>query len=600
MLKSRVLLPVLVVAVVMPVAARQNPPPREGSAAEASAKAGQRPVFRAGAHYVRVDAYPTKDGHIVEGLTKDDFEIFEDGKPQAIERAEYVTFDTWTPEGERTDPRTQQDAYDLLADPTWRAFVIVIDRAAYGMEGQYRLRAPLHQFIDRQLGPRDLFGLLTTENEWTDLVLGQKTTVANAVLDNREWYDPAAYDERYELYYQCGIDISRKRLDDTYSLLEGLVRLLGLIREEKKSILFVSYGLPTPGPSNASQSQSAGMPFGIPGLPGMPGSTPGAPGPLGGPGPGGRPPTGGTAGGPRGPMGHGDSIVTPSMSSRCAAERMRLANLDFGQRFLDLLGDARRANVAFYPISPAGLQTMPFQERGGVDMAAFRVMNARNDTLLSLASETDGIAVVNSNDFAGGIRRIANDVQSYYVLGYYTTNTKWDGGVRAIKVRLKPKGRTVRARRQYRAPTEAEITAIVAPPASAGPPSAVDVALRAVDRQATAAPEARPTTLVGEPQTFRFRGRGAPEPAGARHFARDERLRVEWPVTHTLDRRIVRLLDRTGRPLPMEVPLAEGLVPGTLIVELPLSAFARADYVLELTVGAGAVEEHSLVAFRVQ
>ena len=82
---------------------------------------------------------------------------------------------------------TQQDAYDLAADPNWRVFVIVIDLAAYGMEGQHYLREPLHQFIDRNLGPRDLFGLVTTEDSWTYLTLGQTASAANAVLDSREW-----------------------------------------------------------------------------------------------------------------------------------------------------------------------------------------------------------------------------------------------------------------------------------------------------------------------------------------------------------------------------------------------------------------------------
>ena len=68
-------------------------------AAAATSQPRPTPVFRAGAHYVRVDAYPTsKDGRkIIEGLTKDDFEIYEDGALQAIEGAEFITFDTWTP-----------------------------------------------------------------------------------------------------------------------------------------------------------------------------------------------------------------------------------------------------------------------------------------------------------------------------------------------------------------------------------------------------------------------------------------------------------------------------------------------------------------------
>ena len=36
-------------------------------------EAQQRPVFRGGTHFVRVDAYPSRDGRIVEGLRPDDF-----------------------------------------------------------------------------------------------------------------------------------------------------------------------------------------------------------------------------------------------------------------------------------------------------------------------------------------------------------------------------------------------------------------------------------------------------------------------------------------------------------------------------------------------
>jgi hypothetical protein len=33
------------------------------------------------------------------------------------------------------------------------------------------------------------------------------------------------------------------------------------------------------------------------------------------------------------------------------------------------------------------------------------------------------VAIVNMNDMRKGLARIADDLQAYYVLGYYTTNT---------------------------------------------------------------------------------------------------------------------------------------------------------------------------------
>jgi VWFA-related protein len=565
---------------VLTVSGQQAPP-------DPQAPQPRPPVFRAGAHYVRVDAYPTsKDGTIVEGLTKDDFEIYEDGKLQSIENAEFITFDTWTPDAERRDPRNQQAAYDLAADPTWRVFVIVIDRASYGMEGQHYMRAPLHEFIDRNLGPRDLFGLLTTESSWTDLTLGQSTTAAKGVINSRRWlFDDGDYDERLMPYYECGLAslIGRKRLDETYELLEGLVNLLGLVRQEKKSIVFVSNGLAQPGP--ARDTASSARPPRVPGV--------------------------GITNGRIGELTRGDRVGSRAHESFCAAERMRLANIDFEQRFRELLRSARQGNVAFYPIAPAGLQGIPFKAGArGFDFAEQRRQTARTDTLITLAHETDGIPIVNTNDLAGGMRRIANDIRAYYVLGYYTTNTNWDGRVRSIKVRLKPKnpstrlraGDTIRARREYRAPTPAEIAGLSNPGVSraAPPPTAEQTALSALDvNLRTATIDAAPGTLVGSPAVHRLRGRMAPEPATTLQFERADRLRIEWPLSATLERREARLLDRTGKPMPVDTPLSED-TGRTLTLELPLAPFARGDYLIELQVGAGAVTERTLLAVRIK
>jgi VWFA-related protein len=519
------------------------------------------PIFRAGAHYVRVDAYPTsRDGRIVEGLTKDDFEILEDGKRQTIESSEFITFDTWTPEAERRDPRTQEEGYALAADPTYRVFVIVIDRAAFDMEGWNVMRTPLQDFLERTLGPRDLFGLVSSRNAWTDLVLGQKTTAIERELAKREWWttrdDPDG--DEWALV-SCGLEpyIPTFRADRTYSLLEGLVRLLGAIREERKSILFVANSLPQPGLV-----------------------------PKGGGG-GGDVPAVGVTGGRLGILPR-DAIPGRVNETFCASERQRLASLDFPERFRDLLKSARQSNVAFYPVSPLGLQTIPFTERAGADLAAFRAVNRRLDDLRSLASETDGVAIVNTNDLRGGMKRIADDLHAYYVLGYYTTNTKWDGRVRSIKVRLKGK-ETIRARRQYRAPTPEDIAAMsaAASPSSAAPTPGP-------------APSQGTPALVGEPIAYRVAPRLPPQKVSTFEFVRTDRVRIEWPVLGTLDRRSARLLDGGNRALPTDVPLSENGAGRTIVTELPMAAFARGSYALELTAGSGKIEERRLLAFRVK
>jgi hypothetical protein len=81
------------------------------------------------------------------------------------------------------------------------------------------------------------------------------------------------------------------------------------------------------------------------------------------------------------------------------------------------------------------------------------------DVLRTLADNTDGMAVVNDNDLDRGLKRISDDLTSYYLLGYLSTNSKLDGRFRALKVRVKQPGIDVRARRGYRAATAAEVNA---------------------------------------------------------------------------------------------------------------------------------------------
>jgi hypothetical protein len=73
----------------------------------------------------------------------------------------------------------------------------------------------------------------------------------------------------------------------------------------------------------------------------------------------------------------------------------------------------------------------------------------------SLASDSGGFSVKNSNDLGRGIQRIADESRSYYLLGYNSSNTARDGRFHKISVKLPgKKGLTIRARKGYFAPLD--------------------------------------------------------------------------------------------------------------------------------------------------
>jgi hypothetical protein len=126
--------------------------------------------------------------------------------------------------------------------------------------------------------------------------------------------------------------------------------------------------------------------------------------------------------------------------------------------------------------------------------------------LAVLAEQTDGIPVLATNDLRGGMSKIADDLSSHYVLGYYTNNTRWDGRARKLTVKLKTTGQTIRARREYRAPTEEEMSALrsntTSAAAAAAPPSAGQVALSALSRVSPSSRLNAYGTVIGNEATI--------------------------------------------------------------------------------------------------
>ena len=79
--------------------------------------------------------------------------------------------------------------------------------------------------------------------------------------------------------------------------------------------------------------------------------------------------------------------------------------------------------------------------------------------MLTLAENTNGRAVVNTNGLAAGMLKITDDLSAHYLLGYYSSNTAADGRFRRIEVERSDPGRRLLRARRYLAPTEALLKA---------------------------------------------------------------------------------------------------------------------------------------------
>ena len=187
--------------------------------------------------------------------------------------------------------------------------------------------------------------------------------------------------------------VARKREAQTIQALRGLAQRLGELRKERKGVLIVSEGwaLVRPNQDLARQFKNTAPPQ-------PPGVHVGAGGRLA---PGTDPRTYGKAD-----------------WQQCEADRVRLANLDHRREYFDVLNEANRANLSFYPIDPRGLavfdQPIDYQPAAaprGADEAQvgrvggvvedFERLRGRLETLKTAASATDGLAMITSNDLDG-------------------------------------------------------------------------------------------------------------------------------------------------------------------------------------------------------
>jgi VWFA-related protein len=184
--------------------------------------------------------------------------------------------------------------------------------------------------------------------------------------------------------------------------------------------------------------------------------------------------------------------------------------------FEALLGEANRYNVSFYSIDARGLaadsqmekqrELIAFDSRrmntslenrqANVDVEKANESNFRNfqTNLLKLAEATGGVLIADTNDVRVPLRKVNEDVNTYYEIAYAPSNLEWDGKYRDIQVKLARTGLVLQTRAGY----------------FALPPELMQVSLMPYEMPLLRAINARPQPrqLEFRAQSLRFRAAG--------------------------------------------------------------------------------------------
>src|SRR5215212_25006 len=94
---------------------------------------------------------------------------------------------------------------------------------------------------------------------------------------------------------------------------------------------------------------------------------------------------------------------------------------------------AKGQNTSIYAVDLRGVAAVEYGINEGVNQTMDRDhLNSSLDTLRTIASNTDGRAIVNRNDLAVGMKQIIRDSSGYYLLGYTSANAPTDGKFHSI------------------------------------------------------------------------------------------------------------------------------------------------------------------------
>lgn len=147
------------------------------------------------------------------------------------------------------------------------------------------------------------------------------------------------------------------------------------------------------------------------------------------------------------------------------------------RRFESVISSANEARVSIYTVDAAGLRIaspnssvasvlngygdqrmaelgMPGEGAGGPMLRGFEAVETALKSspeagLARLARETGGVFVSDTNGIAGRLRRVDDDLRTYYLVTYVPKNTTYDGAFRRVAVTSRRSGVKLRTREGY-------------------------------------------------------------------------------------------------------------------------------------------------------
>jgi len=406
--------------------------PRGQQAPPTGAPAGTAPqvTFKVAVNYVEVGAVVVdRQGRFVGDLQKDDFQLYEDGKPQTISAFALVNMPADRPEKplfslDAVEPDVQSNAAPFAG----RVYVLVLDDLNTDFSQTQEMRRAAAAFIRQVVREGDVAAVASTSGR---LDASQGFTPSRRLLlravdrfQGRGLQSATA--SRIESF-EAARDLQGNRAPapraptdafaperahnarSTLSTIRRLCDLMAGIRGRRKALVYFSSGIDY----NIGNAITDGWDTDGDRAPVMPGS-----------------------------------------------RATREVQLDA----LDTVGSATRANVAIYGVDPRGAvgaaatadtpgpptDASPSLAMNPVSMQ--QEIDQQHDSLRVLSDGSGGFAVFNTNSLAQAFDRIRDENSTYYVLGYSSGNDKRDGKYRTIQVRTRRPGLEVRARKGYVAP----------------------------------------------------------------------------------------------------------------------------------------------------